>query len=175
LNELVKASIALTAAACIGGVLFAKSFETKPPVRAEAVAAPSPPKPQQPSPAAGAGHGTVVLPPGRGGHYHADVEIDGRRIPMMVDTGASVIALTAEDARAIGVNVFPADYTASVSTANGVARAAPAMLREVRIEGITVRDVQALVMPRGAMGQSLLGMSFLRGFEIADGKMVMRQ
>ncbi len=177
-SELVKASIALTAAACVGGVLFAKSFEGRSQAPAARVEAATPSASKTAALSRQAGSGTVVLPPGRGGHYHADVEIDGRRIPMLVDTGATVIALTAEDARALGISVFPADYTASVSTANGVARAAPAVLREVRIDGIAVRDVQALVMPRGALGQSLLGMSFLkklRGFEIADGKMVMRQ
>lgn len=124
------------------------------------------------------GLGAVAISAGPGGHFRADVEIEGRRVPMLVDTGATLIALTAEDARAIGVNTFPADYTANVSTANGVARAAPTMLREVRIEGVVAYDVQALVMPRGALRQSLLGMSFLRklrGFEIADGRLLMRQ
>jgi aspartyl protease family protein len=111
------------------------------------------------------------------GHYHAQVEILGRRVPMLVDTGASIVALTQEDAAAFGVHVSPGDYTVALATASGMAKGAPATLREMRVEGILARDVEAVVLPRGVAGRSLLGMSFLRtlrGFEIADGRLVLR-
>ncbi|MBL8589108.1 MAG: TIGR02281 family clan AA aspartic protease [Methylobacteriaceae bacterium] len=129
-----------------------------------AVAAPAaPPKPT------GA---TVVLKAGRGGHYEAGFDVNGRRISMLVDTGASVVALSHEDALKVGLTPFPSDYTIPMSTANGVIKAARKTLSEVRIDSIVVRDVAAVVMPPGAMQGSLLGMSFLQrlsGFEIVGG------
>jgi aspartyl protease family protein len=183
----MKAVAAIAAVACVGGVLAAKSVDLRrsgPETPRQAMAAPMrPPVAEAASPRSGdaprrtSGSGPVTIQGGQGGHFRAMVEIGGRRIPMIVDTGATVIALTAEDARAVGVQTFPADYEANVSTANGVVKAAPAMLREVRIEDIVVYNVKAFVMPRGALSQSLLGMSFLkklRGFEIADNRLVMR-
>ena len=114
----------------------------------------------------------VVLRAGAGGHYVAGFDLNGRRIEMLVDTGASVVALSHEDAQKIGLTPFPSDYTAPMSTANGVIKAARKTISEVRIDTIVVRDVQAVVMPPGALRGSLLGMSFLQrlsGFEIVGG------
>jgi aspartyl protease family protein len=96
----------------------------------------------------------------------------------MVDTGASVIALTAGDARRLGLRPLQREFTAEVKTANGSVRAAPTQLDRVEIDGITVRDVAALVMPEGALSENLLGLSFLsklRRFEYANGKLVLEQ
>jgi aspartyl protease family protein len=79
----------------------------------------------------------------------------------MVDTGASVIALRESAAAKLGIHPAPRDYTAKANTANGVAKAAPVVLNRVEVNGITVRDVRAFVMPDAALGTNLLGMSFL--------------
>lgn len=112
------------------------------------------------------------------GHFLTSVEIDGKRISVLVDTGASMVTLTYDDAAAIGLHPSPSDFTIATQTANGAARAAPIRLRSVRLGQIELRDVDAMVAARGALGQSLLGMSFLKklaGFEVAQGKLVLRQ
>jgi aspartyl protease family protein len=104
----------------------------------------------------------VDLPVGRGGQFHANVEINGRTIPMLVDTGASYVALSAEDADRLGVITRPSDFTMTMHTANGRAKAAPVRLHAVHVDTLSVYDVDAVVAQPGAMSSSLLGMSFLR-------------
>ena len=95
------------------------------------------------------------------GHFKVDARIDGRRIDVLVDTGASTIALRESAAAMLGIHPKASDYTAIVRTANGVARIAPIRLNRVEVNGITVRDVEAAVMPDELLGQNLLGMTFL--------------
>ncbi|PTM40181.1 TIGR02281 family clan AA aspartic protease [Bosea sp. 124] len=111
------------------------------------------------------------------GHYVVHPSIDNFRIKMLVDTGASLVALTASDARALGIQLSSADYKMSLSTANGTVRGARVNLREVRLGSILVRNVEAVVLPEGALSMSLLGTSFLgklRGYEVQTGRMVLR-
>jgi len=111
------------------------------------------------------------------GHYLVHPAIDNYRVKMLIDTGASLIALTDADARALGVRPDRAAYTVGLGTANGVVRGARTMLREVRLGDISVRDVEAIVLPAGALSISLLGTSFLRrlrGYEVQGGRMVLR-
>lgn len=111
------------------------------------------------------------------GHYVVHPSIDNFRIKMLVDTGASLVALTAGDARALGIRLSSSDYKMSLSTANGSVRGARVNLREVRLGSILVRNVEAVVLPEGALSMSLLGTSFLgklRGYEVQTGRMVLR-
>jgi aspartyl protease family protein len=120
----------------------------------------------------------VVVPRDRFGHFRTDGRVDGRRLDFLIDTGASVIALTADDAASLGLHPGDSDYRVVLRTANGVVRAAQASLGMVEIGGILVRDVPAVVMPEGALSENLLGMSFLsrlRHFEYSEGKMVLEQ
>lgn len=94
------------------------------------------------------------------GHYWAEARIDGRAVRVLVDTGASVVALTREDALRLGLKLSPADFDKTVQTAAGPARAAAVTLSSVAVASAEVRDVQALVVEEG-LGQSLLGMSYL--------------
>ncbi|HEY6834675.1 MAG TPA: TIGR02281 family clan AA aspartic protease [Pseudolabrys sp.] len=112
------------------------------------------------------------------GHFQVESRIDGRHIDFMVDTGASTVALRESDAAQIGIRPLPVDYTATVSTANGKIKAAPAKLDRIEVGGITVYDVQALVLPDDALGVNLLGVSFLsrlKRYEYANGRMVLEQ
>lgn len=104
---------------------------------------------------------TVTLQSDRSGHFQVDARVDGRAVDFMVDTGASVIALRESSAARLGIHPARRDYTAKASTANGVVAAAPVVLNRVEINGITVRDVQAFVMPDEGLSTNLLGMSFL--------------
>jgi aspartyl protease family protein len=139
--------------------------------------APAAAPPASPGTPAASGYGRVELRPDSAGQYRTDVEIEGRRIPMLVDTGATLVSLTFDDALKLGMAPAPADYTADIRTANGMAKAARITLREIRVGTLLVADVPALVMPRNISGTSLLGMSFLKklgGFEIASGTLILR-
>jgi aspartyl protease family protein len=110
----------------------------------------------------------VEIKAGSLGHYYARVEINGRPVDVMVDSGASIVALSFEDAQRAGIYIRDGDYTQHVNTANGLARIAPAMLDRVSIGDITVRNVQAAVMEPGKLSTSLLGMSFLGRLQRVD-------
>ena len=121
---------------------------------------------------------SVVISPGRNGHFEVAGSVDGRRMDFMVDTGASVIALTARDAAMLGIHPAENEYVAMVRTANGTVRAAPVMLDMVEIDDIVVRNVAAMVLPDGALSDNLLGLTFLsrlRRFEYSEGKLVLEQ
>ncbi|MDK9696372.1 MAG: TIGR02281 family clan AA aspartic protease [Siculibacillus sp.] len=117
----------------------------------------------------------VTLKADSRGHFLTEAAINGRAISVMVDTGATSVALRHEDASTLGVRPpLPSDYTVPIATANGTARAARVVLSEVRIGDVRVRNVEALVMPERALGTNLLGMSFikrLRNVELASGKL----
>ena len=97
---------------------------------------------------------------GADGHYWAQARIDGRAVRVLVDTGASVVALTRADAARLGVDPEPGAFTGQVQTASGVVRAAPVRLAAVSVAGARVDEVEALVVEQG-LEYSLLGMSYL--------------
>jgi aspartyl protease family protein len=110
----------------------------------------------------------VEIKAGAHGHYFASAEVNGRPIDVLVDSGASIVALTYDDARRAGVFVRGSDYTQRVSTANGFARVAPVVLDRISIGTITVRNVPAAVTEPGSLATSLLGMSFLARLQRVD-------
>ncbi len=104
----------------------------------------------------------------RDGHFHIEAEVDGRRISFILDTGASDVVLTREDARRLGWDPDTLDYRRAYVTANGTVRGAPVHLDELVIGPIRLADVEASVNP-APMDSSLLGMSVLRrlgGYEV---------
>ncbi|KRB60273.1 aspartic protease [Rhizobium sp. Root708] len=103
----------------------------------------------------------VILHKLLNGHFEADVMVNGQSISMLVDTGASMIALSREDAERVGIIPENLTYSMSVMTANGRASAAPVTLAEVSIGPIVRNNVVASVAEDGKLDQSLLGMSFL--------------
>ena len=107
------------------------------------------------------GSNEVIIHKTRGGHFQTNVAVDGKVLPMLVDTGASSVVLSFEDARAIGLDPKSLNYTVSVMTANGQAMAAPVRLTEMAIGPIVRRDVRAMVAEEGKLDESLLGMTFL--------------
>lgn len=124
-----------------------------------------------------AGDPVVVLSADLRGHYTVHPSVEGRTLRMLVDTGASLVALTYEDAERAGLKPAPGAFTRPMSTANGVAMAAPVRIAELRVGEIRLTFVDAVVMPRGRLGTSLLGMSFLKrlkGFEVASSRLTLR-
>jgi len=104
---------------------------------------------------------TVVITRGSDGHFHADASINGRTFPVLIDTGATAVVLTHDDAKRAGITVGSGDYRYVSNTANGQARFARVTLREVRVGGVSVRNVDAAISQPGLLSTSLLGMSFL--------------
>ena len=113
----------------------------------------------------------------RNGHYITKADINGTAIAVMVDTGATGVALSYEDAEKVGLRPHGLDFDIPISTANGVVKAARVTLRRVEVDNVRVRDVDGMVLPEGAMRGSLLGMSFLgrlSSFKIENGVLYLR-
>jgi aspartyl protease family protein len=98
---------------------------------------------------------------GRGGHYTVEARMNGRPIEVLVDTGATLVAINESTARRLGIQLTPADFKYRVRTANGITEAAAATIKEIRIGQVIVRDVEASVSRDSALSTTLLGMSFL--------------
>jgi aspartyl protease family protein len=127
-----------------------------------AVARPLTNEPEAGTAAASSSNGsTVELRADRLGHFSASAQINGSSIDVMVDTGASIVALTWEDAERAGIFVRPSDFTHRVNTANGLAKVAPVTIDAISIGGITVRNVKGAVSEPGRLNGTLLGMTFL--------------
>lgn len=140
-------------------------IKTTPPAQSE-VAARRPGG--RPGPELRANGRTVEIKSGGNNHYFATVDVNGRKIDVMVDTGASMVALTHEDARRLSLSPRQSDFTMQVQTANGISRFAPVTLDRVAIGGIEVRGVQAAVAEPGRLSTTLLGMSFLSRLQRVD-------
>src|SRR5277367_4846864 len=151
----VTAFVGLAIAAAVLGPRYASHFGAAPaPAALEA-------RPMTPVAAAGTNPRSVVVPRDGRGHFEVDARINGRRIGFMVDTGASVIALTARDAARLGIHPPQSAFVAEVKTANGTVRGAPVRLDAVEVGKLELRDVAALVLPDQALSDNLLGLSFL--------------
>lgn len=178
----VKSAIVVVLAAILATQVLVRLFPRggaapAPELRTVAAAPPKPAHPLPP-PARAAGRGDYAIAADRLGQYAADVEINGGRIRMLVDTGASAVALAYEEAAAVGFYPTPTDFKYQVNTANGVARVARVRLREVRLGPLVVHDVDAFVGERGALTSSLLGMTFLgrlSHIEAGSGMLVLTQ
>lgn len=96
----------------------------------------------------------------RDGQFWTMGRVNSGHVRFLVDTGASTVALTANDARKAGINLNTLKYNVPVSTAGGTNYAAYVKLDRVALGGITLRDIDALVIREG-LGVSLLGMTFL--------------
>jgi aspartyl protease family protein len=114
----------------------------------------------------------------RNGHYLADATINGITVRVMVDTGATTVAISADTASRLGIAPAQSSYRVAISTANGAVTAAPVIVDHIRVGQIDVYNVQAIVMPPGALSINLLGMSFLSKlsrFEAGGGQLVLMQ
>lgn len=121
-----------------------------------------------------AGARQVVLEANRQHHFLATGEINGQPVELMVDTGASQVAISRAVAERLNL---PRGAYAMVATANGPARVATTRLASVRLGNIELRDVSGVIVPNMASPEVLLGMSFLRDLEMTqrDGRLILRQ
>ena len=109
------------------------------------------------------------------GAFFLDVFLNGRPARMLVDTGATGVALSPADAVAAGLDVGRLRYTVPVQTADGAALAAHAVLDSIQVGGLTFRNQRALVLRQGQI--SLLGVTILRrfrSFEISGDRLTLR-
>jgi aspartyl protease family protein len=106
----------------------------------------------------------IELRRGADGHFHAELEVNGRRVRFMVDTGASDIVLSRADAAAVGIDVDSLSFGGRAQTANGVVATAPARLGSVRFGDMADTGVPAQVNG-GELDASLLGMAYLDRFD----------
>ncbi len=119
----------------------------------------------------GSANPTVTLTADERGHHLADGQINGQAIRFVVDTGASLVALSSSDAQRMGINYLGGQQT-RMSTANGIARAWRVKLDSVSVGSITLNGVDAVVMENIAM-PALLGMSFLNRMDMhRDGQVM---
>lgn len=112
-----------------------------------------------------------------GGSFSVTTQVNGARVPMVLDTGASSVVLTQDAAKAAGLPLQMLSYTVNIETANGRARAAPVTLDRVAVGGIVEKSVPALIAQPGQLRTSLLGMSFinrLESWEVRGDQLIMR-
>ena len=124
------------------------------------------------------GQTIVRIARSQNGHFITRVRINGAPVQMLVDTGASSVVLTPQDARRAGIDTSRLSYSLPVSTANGRTMVASVRLHAVAIGDIGERDILAQVSAPGALSQSLLGMSFLSrltSYEVKNGTLILRR
>lgn len=126
---------------------------------------------------ASTGRQVQLMADGRG-HFVGDFRLNGRTVPAMIDTGASVVAINRSTARRIGISPAQADFIHEISTANGSTRGAAVTIDRLQIGRIDVAKVQAVVLEDKALGGTLIGMSFLRRlgkYQVENGKLLLEQ
>lgn len=105
---------------------------------------------------------TATLRADSSGNFMGHATIDGSDVAVMIDTGASFVALTHHDAVRLGIAPAPGDYNLAMSTANGRSYAALIHLDSIEIGQVRIEDVPAIVAQPRALGRTLIGMNFLR-------------
>ena len=120
---------------------------------------------------------SVEIVRGRGGDFQVAAQVNGTRVAMALDTGASTVVLTQDAAKAAGLPLELLSYDVQIDTANGRTRAASITLDRITVGEIVERKVPALVAQPGLLRVSLLGMTFLNrleSWEVRGDKLVMR-
>jgi aspartyl protease family protein len=130
------------------------------------------PAPARPGPAV-EGWNRISVPAGPNGQFLVEAQVNGVPVTFLVDSGASAVVLSPEDARRVGLHAGQLRFTLRFRTANGVVRAAPVTLRELRIGQLSLPRLEAVVN-EAPIGVSLLGTSFLgrlRSWQVQGGKL----
>jgi aspartyl protease family protein len=141
------------------------------PVKAEAATQRTPNLPNMPG-----DQSAVVLAKQVDGHYYADATANGQPLRLMVDTGASVVALTAADAQRLGLFWNHSELQTIGRGVNGDVTGKAIQIAEMRVGGLTATNVNAVIIPDG-LDVSLLGQSFLSqvgNVSIAGDQMTLR-
>jgi clan AA aspartic protease (TIGR02281 family) len=111
------------------------------------------------------------------GHFFFNTEVNGVNVPMLFDTGARFVSLRAEDAKRVGIDVGSLNYSLRMTTANGLAAAAPVTIKVIKVGGIVRTNVPGIVGQPGALGVNLLGQTFtstMAGFSTEGDRLTLR-
>jgi aspartyl protease family protein len=116
---------------------------------------------------------TVVLKRGLDGHYRAEALINGEKVSVLVDTGATGVAISQRVADRLNLKSMTAIRT---NTANGDSVGYMVRLKSIKLGGVEAQDVSAMIAP-GLQGDVLLGMSFLGRMDVRlyKGEMTIKQ
>jgi aspartyl protease family protein len=123
-----------------------------------------------------AAHDQLILRASANGHFTVQGAVDGTPIDFMVDTGATTVVLSPDDASRVGLDPYSLDYNAVFETGNGHTRVALVRLERLTIGALDLYDVPAAVVTK-PMSMSLLGMSALDqldGYEVDGDRMILR-
>ena len=169
-------------AVCVGGFAVAQKFAdrqaTASTQQALAMAPPPPVMPGQRDDGDEPTLSGVIKINSRGGQFSLDGRIGTRTTPFIVDTGASVVALTWETGTNLGLVSIGDRMDAQMSTANGTVSGKFVTISRIESGKLRVDNIRAVVMPKGALSQNLLGMSFLnrlKSYTVANGVMTLTQ
>jgi aspartyl protease family protein len=110
------------------------------------------------------GTGVIEIPKDARGHFVLIADVNGKPIEFLVDTGASVVVLSREDAQKSGISLENLAFTGIANTANGSVKTAAVKIDTINVGGVQDDDVRAYVTS-GELFGSLLGMSYLQRFE----------
>lgn len=105
--------------------------------------------------------GSVTVPRSPDGHYYLTLMVNDAQVEFLVDTGASEVVLSTEDARRAGLEPEKLAYLGRANTANGIVRTASVWVDELALGEIRDRNLRVSVN-QGEMDQSLLGMTYLQ-------------
>lgn len=111
---------------------------------------------------------SISIAPDSLGQYRVGGSINGGYVDFLVDTGASVVAISARQARALGIDFVNAENRSTVVTAQGEVPSYLVSLAEVNVGGITAHNVQAAVIEGNYPVDVLLGMSYLRNVQMRE-------
>jgi aspartyl protease family protein len=165
-------AFSLLSVASYGPAMFEKTLaETK-------TAAPARAKASAPASEAPLPGGKVRIESDGRGHFVAKARLNGRPMDVLVDTGATAIAINRSNARRLGIELAEKDFRHKVKTANGETSAALAVIDTVEIGKVRVDNVEAIVLADSDLAGTLLGMSFLSRlarFEVSGGALLLVQ
>ena len=101
------------------------------------------------------------------GHFYATVLVNNVEIEFLIDTGATHIVLSKEDANKLDYDLSKLIFWGKSNTANGIVETAPIRLQSIKLGQFSDTNVLAYIN-QGSMKQSLLGMSFLNNFSSVE-------
>jgi len=112
------------------------------------------------------------------GHFYTEARMNGRKIPVLVDTGATSVAINETTARKMGIRLSDSDFKYDVNTANGRTKAASITIKRIEIGRVRVNNVRAMVLDDRSLSSTLLGMSFLgelKSFGVKNRQLLLEQ
>ena len=168
-QAMIWGGFAVLAYAVVGYRLFAPSDTATPAGPAASVSTPG-----TVSTSRAAGPNALTFRANREGHVELDAAVNGAPVHFLVDTGATMVVLSMRDAAAAGISRSSLDFSVRTQTANGIGRAAPVTLRELRVGQFSAIDVPAAVVEN--LRISLLGQAFLKrldSYEMRDGALTL--